>query len=99
MIKAELHQLVDRLPDGAVDGAAVLLGEISAGRIVEWTPSVEPRLNRTGVGHPGRTWLAGAGRAERHLEQARVDPIEVDVGEVIEEAAERHGTDASICAR
>jgi hypothetical protein len=31
--KAELHELVDRLPDGAVDGAAVLLGEISAGRI------------------------------------------------------------------
>jgi hypothetical protein len=31
--KAELHELVARLPDGAVDGAAVLLGEISAGRI------------------------------------------------------------------
>lgn len=33
MTKAELHELVDRLPDGAVDGAAVLLGDISAGRI------------------------------------------------------------------
>jgi hypothetical protein len=33
MTKAELHELVDRLPDGAVDGAAVLLGEIGAGRI------------------------------------------------------------------
>ena len=33
MTKAELHQLVDRLPDGAVDGAAIMLGEISAGRI------------------------------------------------------------------
>jgi hypothetical protein len=33
MTKAELHDLVDRLPDGAVNGAAVLLGEISAGRI------------------------------------------------------------------
>jgi len=33
MTKAELHELVDRLPDGAVDGAAVLLGEISTGRI------------------------------------------------------------------
>ena len=33
MTKAELHELVERLPDGAVDGAAVLLGEISAGRI------------------------------------------------------------------
>jgi hypothetical protein len=33
MTKAELHELVDRLPDGAVDGAAVLLSEISAGRL------------------------------------------------------------------
>ena len=33
MTKAELHELVDRLPDGAVDGAAILLGEISDGRI------------------------------------------------------------------
>jgi hypothetical protein len=33
MTKAELHELVDRLPDGAIDGAAVLLREISAGRI------------------------------------------------------------------
>jgi hypothetical protein len=33
MTKADLHELVDRLPDGAVDGAAVLLGEISTGRI------------------------------------------------------------------
>lgn len=33
MTKAELHALVDRLPDAAVDGAAVLLGEITDGRI------------------------------------------------------------------
>lgn len=33
MTKAELHELVDRLPDEAVDGAAVLLEEITAGRI------------------------------------------------------------------
>jgi hypothetical protein len=33
MTKAELHELVDRLPDQAVDGAAILLGEISDGRI------------------------------------------------------------------
>lgn len=33
MTKAELHDLVDRLPDRAVDGAALLLGEISDGRI------------------------------------------------------------------
>jgi hypothetical protein len=31
--KAELHELVDRLPDRAVHGAAILLEEISDGRI------------------------------------------------------------------
>ena len=33
MTKAELHELVDRLPDRAVDGAALLLEEIAQGRI------------------------------------------------------------------
>jgi hypothetical protein len=33
MTKAELHELVDRLPDGAIDGAALLLEEISEGHI------------------------------------------------------------------
>jgi hypothetical protein len=33
MTKAELHELVDQLPDQAVDGAAILLEEISVGRI------------------------------------------------------------------
>jgi hypothetical protein len=33
MTKSELHELVDRLPEGAVDGAAILLGEISDGHI------------------------------------------------------------------
>lgn len=33
MTRADLHQLVDHLPDEAVDGAAILLGEISDGRI------------------------------------------------------------------
>ncbi len=33
MTKPELHQLVDRLPEGAVDGAAIILGEISNGQI------------------------------------------------------------------
>ena len=33
MTKAELHEMVDRLPDEAVEGAAILLGEISDGRI------------------------------------------------------------------
>jgi len=31
--KADLHQLVDRLPDQAVDGAAILLREVTDGRI------------------------------------------------------------------
>jgi hypothetical protein len=33
MTKSELHELVERLPDSAVNGAALLLEEISAGRI------------------------------------------------------------------
>jgi hypothetical protein len=33
MTKAELHQLVDQLPEQAVDGAAILLEEITDGRI------------------------------------------------------------------
>jgi hypothetical protein len=31
--KADLHDLVDRLPDGAVDGAVILLEEITDDRI------------------------------------------------------------------
>jgi hypothetical protein len=31
--KADLHEMVDRLPDGAVDGAAILLEEIADGQI------------------------------------------------------------------
>lgn len=33
MTKAELHELVDQLPEQAVDGAAILLEEITDGRI------------------------------------------------------------------
>jgi hypothetical protein len=33
MTKADLHEMVDRLPDEAVDGAAILLEEIRDGRI------------------------------------------------------------------
>jgi hypothetical protein len=33
MTRADLHQMIDRLPDQAVDGAAVLLGEMTAGKI------------------------------------------------------------------
>lgn len=43
MTKAELHKLVDELPDGAVDGAGVLLRGIISGPIDPdqawfWTP-------------------------------------------------------------
>jgi hypothetical protein len=31
--KADLHQLVDRLPDKAVDGAAILLREVTDGQL------------------------------------------------------------------
>ena len=33
MTKADLHDMVDQLPDEAVEGAAILLAEISGGRI------------------------------------------------------------------
>ncbi len=33
MTKSDLHELVDKLPEGAVDGAAVLLEGIAKGRI------------------------------------------------------------------
>jgi len=43
MTKAELHQLVDTLPDEAVDAATVLVREVAEGRIDPdqawfWTP-------------------------------------------------------------
>jgi hypothetical protein len=67
MTKAELHELVDRLPDGAVDGAAVLLGEISAGRIDPeqawfWT----------------REWQEKEREADDDLAAGRVVPYEDD---------------------
>lgn len=68
MTKAELHELVDRLPDGAVDGAAVLLGEISAGRIDPeqawfWT----------------REWQAKERESDEDLAADRVTRYESDV--------------------
>jgi hypothetical protein len=33
MTRAELHELVDRLPEHTLDGAAVLLRGLSSGRI------------------------------------------------------------------
>ncbi|HWF33684.1 MAG TPA: hypothetical protein VG188_14125 [Solirubrobacteraceae bacterium] len=65
--KAELHELVDRLPDGAIDGAAVLLGEISAERIDPeqawfWT----------------REWQANEREADDDLATGRVTSFETD---------------------
>jgi len=69
MTKAELHELVDRLPDGAVDGAALLLGEINAGRIDPeqawfWT----------------RDWQAKEREADDDLAAGRVTRYESDEG-------------------
>jgi hypothetical protein len=65
--KAELHELVDRLPDGAVDGAAILLAEISNGRIDPeqawfWT----------------REWQAKEREADDDLKAGRVTRYEND---------------------
>jgi hypothetical protein len=61
MTMAELHELVDRLPDRAVDGAALLLEEINEGRIDPeqawfWT----------------REWQAREGEADDDLKAGRV---------------------------
>jgi hypothetical protein len=65
MTKAELHELVDRLPDGAVEGAAILLGEITDGRIDSeqawfWT----------------REWQAKEREADEDLADGRVTTFE-----------------------
>jgi hypothetical protein len=65
--KAELHELVDRLPDGAVDGAAILLEEITDGRIDPgqawfWT----------------REWQAREREADEDLAAGRVTTYEGD---------------------
>lgn len=67
MAKAELHELVDRLPEGAVDGAAILLEEISDGRIDSeqawfWT----------------REWQAKEREADDDLAVGRVTSYESD---------------------
>jgi hypothetical protein len=67
MTKAELHQLVDRLPEGAVNGAAIMLGEISAGRIDPeqawyWT----------------REWQAKEREADDDRAESRVTRFETD---------------------
>jgi hypothetical protein len=65
--KADLHEMVDRLPDGAVDGAAILLEEITDGRIDPgqawfWT----------------REWQAKEREADEDLAAGRVTTYESD---------------------
>lgn len=67
MTKAELHDLVDRLPDRAVDGAAILLGEINDGRI-------DPEQ----AGFWTREWQAKELEADDDLAAGRVTRYESD---------------------
>ncbi|HSK50444.1 MAG TPA: hypothetical protein VK889_08115 [Solirubrobacterales bacterium] len=67
MGKDELHQIVDRLPDHAVDGAAILLREVSDGRIDSgqawfWT----------------REWQQREREADKDLAAARVTRFDND---------------------
>src|SRR5215470_6963542 len=67
MTKAELHQMVDRLPDQAVDGAAILLREVTDGRIDPeqawfWT----------------REWQQREREADKDLASGRVTRFESD---------------------
>lgn len=64
MTKAELHELVDRLPDRAVDGAAVLLEEIAndPDQAGFWT----------------REWQEKEREADADLAAGRVDRYESD---------------------
>jgi hypothetical protein len=65
--KADLHQLVDRLPDQAVDGAAILLEEISVGRI-------DPEQ----AGFWTREWQEKEGEADADLAAGRTTRFESD---------------------
>jgi len=67
MTKAELHQMVDRLPDQAVDGAAILLREVTDGQIDPeqawfWT----------------REWQQREREADKDLASGRVTRFESD---------------------
>jgi hypothetical protein len=64
MTKSDLHELVDRLPDDAVDGAAMLLEELADGRIDpdqawfwsrEWLPG-ELEAEREAESQPGEVY-------------------------------------------
>lgn len=67
MTKADLHQLVDRLPDRAVDGAAIFLEEISVGRI-------DPEQ----AGFWTREWQAKEREADDDLAAGRTTRYESD---------------------
>lgn len=67
MTKADLHQLIDRLPDRAVDGAAVLLEEISVGR-----------LDPEQAGFWTRDWREKEREADEDLAAGRVTRYEDD---------------------
>ncbi|HEY8637631.1 MAG TPA: hypothetical protein VIL64_00210 [Solirubrobacteraceae bacterium] len=60
MTKADLHKLVDELPEEAVDGTGALLGEIAAGRI-------DPDQ----AGFWTREWQDGEREADLDLEAGR----------------------------
>jgi hypothetical protein len=67
MTKADLHHLVDRLPDQAVDGAAILLREVTDGEIDPeqawfWT----------------REWQQREREADKDLATGRVTQFESD---------------------
>jgi hypothetical protein len=64
--KADLHDLVDRLPDGAVDGAVILLEEITDGRI-------DPEHARFGT-----EWQQREREADEDLAAGRVTRFEND---------------------
>jgi hypothetical protein len=60
MTRSDLHRLVDRLPDSAVDGAALLLQEIADGRIDPeqtwfWTPEWQAKEREARCGHRSRS--------------------------------------------
>ena len=67
MTKAELHELVDRLPEGAVDGAANLLGKITDGKI-------DPQQSWFWT----REWQAKSGRPEEEDAASRATSYESD---------------------
>ncbi len=67
MTRADLHHLVDRLPEQAVDGAAILLQEVTEGRIDAeqawfWT----------------REWQEREREADKDLASGRVTRFESD---------------------